>query len=294
MVGYPGLTAQQQRNLPRLKKPASPIAAKFADSTHQLWLCDSVDGLLVLKVCRPDTIKHAAFWQGMNTLFAIDFPQALADIHLVYHQLAEWSVLPVPRCVAAQADSFVLASYLPGEPMTDQHILPQAVVLLAQQLSQLHQHSRANWGAFTQPLFTAEEWSLRLQTTLLQLAERQNIRLADPILVEALAQAARMTPKQFVPIMPDLRWDQFLSENGQISALVDVDAVVYGPRELEWVLLEYLLDAAQAKQFAQVYQQTQPLPDLTPVRMPYRLLLFLMNVLGEQDIKRWMQSPIRF
>jgi len=294
LVGYPGLTVQQQRNLPALTQPASPIAAKFADSTHRLWLCDTVDGPLVLKVCQTDTIKHSAFWQGMNLLFAIDFPQTLGDIQMVYQQLAEWGVLRVPRFIASQADSFVLASYLSGEVMSNESISTQTVVLLAKQLSQIHQHSRASWGAFTQPLFTAEEWSLRLKTTLLQLAEQHHINLPNTILAEALAQADRIAPKEFVPIMPDLRWDQFLSENGQISALVDVDAVVYGPRELEWVLLEYLLDAAQAEQFAQVYQQRHTLPELSEVRMPYRLLLFLMNVLGEQDIAHWMQSPTRF
>lgn len=294
MVSYPVLTVQQQHTLPALTKQASQIAAKFEDSTHQIWLCHSVDGPLVLKVCRPDIIKHAAFWQGMNTLFAIDFPNSLGNIQPAYQRLAEWGVLPIPQYIASQADSFVLTRYLPGEVIQAEEVTVQSVILLAKQISQLHQHSSSSWGAFPQPKLNAQQWSLRLQDTLSQLAEHYQNGVPDVLLTEALMQAAKITPKYFVPTMPDLRWDQFLSEKGMISALVDLDAVVYGPVELELVLLEYLLDAAQAEQFAQVYQQTQPLPDLTQVRMPYRLLLFLMNVLGEQDIKHWMQSPKRF
>lgn len=285
---------QQQHALPALTKQASQIAAKFEDSTHQIWLCHSVQGPLVLKVCRPDTIKHTAFWQGMNTLFAIDFPHSLGDIQPVYQRLAEWGVLPVPHFIASQADSFLLTRYLPGEMMQAGEVTAQSVILLAKQISQLHQHSSPSWGAFPQPKLNAKQWSLQLQDTLSQLAENYQNNVPEALLTEALMQAAKITPKYFVPIMPDLRWDQFLSEKGRVSALVDLDAVVYGPAELELVLLEYLLDAAQAEEFSRVYQQLHTLPDLSSVRMTYRLLLFLMNVLGEQDMTLWMQSPKRF
>ena len=94
--------------------------------------------------------------------------------------------------------------------------------------------------------------------------------------------------------MPDLRWDQFLMQQGKLSALVDLDAIVYGPRTLEFVLLEYLLDQTQAECFATEYQNYQSIPDLTKVRLPYRLLLFLMNVLGETDLNSWLNHPERF
>jgi hypothetical protein len=88
--------------------------------------------------------------------------------------------------------------------------------------------------------------------------------------------------------MPDLRWDQFLQQNKQLTALVDLDAFVYGPKELELVLLEYLLNSEQAELFKEHYQRHSELPDLNFVRAPYRLLLFLMNVLGETDLSNWL------
>ena len=113
-------------------------------------------------------------------------------------------------------------------------------------------------------------------------------------MLEALNQVTGISVENFVPIMPDLRWDQFLQYDGKLSALVDLDAFVFGPRELELVLLEYLLDQQQAELFMLHYQQMHAMPDLSEVRTAYRLLLFLMNVLGEKNIDIWMQASIRF
>jgi hypothetical protein len=94
--------------------------------------------------------------------------------------------------------------------------------------------------------------------------------------------------------MPDLRWDQFLQHANKLTTLVDLDAFVYGPREVELVLLEYLFNDHQAKLFEKVYGQFQPIPALKQVRKSYRLLLFLMNVLGEGDLNKWMKTSGRW
>lgn len=94
--------------------------------------------------------------------------------------------------------------------------------------------------------------------------------------------------------MPDLRWDQFLTKKERLFALTDLDAIVYGPREMEWVLLEYLLTPSQAEVFLKEYTQFLPVPDLTEVRDVYRTLLYMMNVLGSTDYEAWMKQPKLF
>ncbi|MEA1988688.1 MAG: hypothetical protein U9N57_05720, partial [Pseudomonadota bacterium] len=73
-----------------------------------------------------------------------------------------------------------------------------------------------------------------------------------------------------------------------------LDAFVFGAVELEFVVLEYLLDEQQAEQFKDLYQASNTLPDLTECREVYRVLLFLMNILGEESFDTWMQAPTRF
>ena len=113
------------------------------------------------------------------------------------------------------------------------------------------------------------------------------------ILNTALQQAKAIEVDEFVPIMPDLRWDQFLQQNDRLSALVDLDAFVFGPKGIELVLLEYLLSEQQAEIFNRHYQQYAHIPDLTPFRISYRILLFLMNVLGEQNLDNWLDRGVR-
>jgi hypothetical protein len=168
------------------------------------------------------------------------------------------------------------------------------VIKLAKHLAVLHQQTSTTWGRLSKPTLKADEWSTRLHDVLVALVETNEINIPQDIVELVLEQTKMLQVEQFVPIMPDLRWDQLrLLENGEL-AVVDLDAFVIAPRELELVLLEYLLTPQQAELFKQVYQAYLPIPDLSDCRYSYRLLLFLMNVLGESSIENWMTSDICF
>lgn len=294
VIPYPSLSEQQQEGLPALVKPASLFEAKFEDSTHQLWYCETVDGPMVLKLCNQDTVAQSVFWQGMNGLFTTDFPASLADIDKLYHFVGDHGLLAAPEYIASQASVFVLARYLEGDDVIPTHISNMMVARLAHHIAQFHQQRRVGWGAFHQTAFSAEQWSSRLQSTLVALVELHPTAIPDTILEQALQQASTIKHTAFSPIMMDLRWDQMLHQQGELSAVVDMDAFVIGPRELELVLLEYQLNSTQADLFKQAYQYSAELPDLSEQRYCYRLLLFLMNSLGESDINQWMNAPTRW
>lgn len=284
----------QQQDLPALIQPASPISAKFEDSTHQLWQCETVDGTMILKVCNHQTIQNSTFWQGMNQLFDINFPASLAHIDKTHHFLNEQGELESPEFIASEASAFVLARYLDGDDVDFEYISDDMVTQLARHLAKLHQSKHSHWGAFHHAEFSREQWSIRLQNTLCALTESHPLTLPEEIIEQALQQTAKLNIDNFVPIMLDLRWDQMLHQQGQLSAIVDMDAFVIGPRELELVLLEYQLTLDQAEIFSQTYQTMTDWPDLTEHRFSYRLLLFLMNSLGETDIEKWMNATTKW
>lgn len=294
MVNYPGLTENQQKDLPALIQPASLIAAKFEDSTHQLWHCETVDGPMVLKLCNHQTIKISTFWLGMNDLFEIDFPASLAHIDKTHHFVNNEGGLQIPEHIASEASAFVLARYLEGEDVDFEHVSDEMVIQLAMHIAKLHHFQYSKWGALHQTLFPSTQWSTRLQHTLSALAELHPITISEQVLETALLHAADVEIETFVPIMLDLRWDQMLHQQGQLTAIVDMDAFVVGPRELELVLIEYQLNEHQADVFIHAYQANAVWPDLTKQRFCYRLLLFLMNSLGETDVNKWMNAPIRW
>lgn len=249
---------------------------------------------MVLKLCDHANIHQSTFWLGMNSLFAINFPVSLGNIATVYQQISKLSSLVIPPFIAAEEASFVLTKWLPGNDFHSSAVTNDTIRSLASHLGQLHQQQYSHWGSLQQPVFTATDWSLRLKNTLQMLAQQQADWIDQAVLQQALIQAEQLSEKIFVPIMPDLRWDQFLVHECKLSALVDLDAIVYGPRTLEFVLLEYLLEQTQADCFAAEYQNYQAIPDLTDVRLPYRLLLFLMDVLGETDLNSWLNHSERF
>lgn len=300
MVNYPCLSVKQQQTLPELIQ-ARALPVMYEDSTNHLWHCETVDGPMMLKVCDSQNVNTSSFWQGMELLFDVDLPNQLDKFELLYNDISTFSSLTIPdfrgsdSALEEQASpAFILARFLSGAMVESEQIDDQMVADLAEHISALHHNHRATFGAVYSEGINVSQWPNQLRDSLIVLADKQKGTIPNKFLNDALVESKTCIVEYFVPIMPDLRWDQFLQQNGELSALVDLDAVVYGPKELEFVLLELLLNEQQAIIFMDKYQQIHALPNLAKVRTSYRLLLFMMNVLGEKDVDAWMQAPTRF
>ncbi|HSH86263.1 MAG TPA: phosphotransferase [Methylophilus sp.] len=289
MFTYPQLTSLEQAGLPKLTAQPSAITNKFEDSTHQLFYCQTADGEMVLKVCNQATIRRSSFWSGANRLFAADFPNSLGNIHFTHHFLEQSGGLTVPDFVAASANRYILTRFLNGKDLETENITDQWVIQLAEHIAKLHQCSYPGWGTLHAPQFSAADWASRLHDTLVFLAKQHDTMMAEPLLAEMSVHATNIQETGFVPVMLDLRWDQFRCLGTNNLALIDLDAFVIAPRALDLVLLEYVLTSAQLVVFKQRYTQTHSWPEHTKNTRCYQLLLFLMNVLGESDLANWMQ-----
>lgn len=289
MFTYPQLTPSEQAGLPKLIAKPAAIPNKFEDSTHRLFYCQTENGDMVLKVCHEATIGKSHFWSGANHLFATDFPNSLSNIDITHDFLEKNGALTVPEFVSASANRFVLTRFLAGKDVDTAHISDQWVRQLAQHIAKLHQGRYTSWGKLHAPQFSAKEWASRLQETLFLLAKQHDSLIAEHLMAEILALAKNSHETDFVPMMLDLRWDQFRSSSDNDLALIDLDAFVIAPRALDLVLLEYVLTPAQLAVFKQHYAQMHPWLEHTANTPCYQLLLFLMNVLGENDLAKWMQ-----
>ena len=108
---------------------------------------------------------------------------------------------------------------------------------------------------------------------------------------EMLERAWQIQAERCAPVLVDLSASQYLrSEQGELCALVDTDAYAIGPRELDFILLEYFMTMAQAREFSQGYQEVLALPILREVRQVYRYLYLLMEVEGAVPLERWMDA----
>ena len=269
----------------------------FADSTHQAWSCCFLELQCVLKVCSIDDVKKSPFWQTMQTLFGFDFVESLDQYHSVYQQTNKMTPLTIPRLIDAAGGyyhqrGFLLTELVAGVVIDPRDIKKQYVEQLARHIAALHQYSQTKFGPLFAPHLSAERWTHHLSKTLQIRAREQNVE--SVMLDKVLAQLANFKLDLFYPIMPDLRWDQFLVMDDGALCLIDLDAMVWAPRELELVLIEFLLNESELHVFKAIYTQSHSIPDLDSVRDVYRLLLFVMNVLGESDIEKWMEHPVRF
>jgi hypothetical protein len=290
MLTYPQLTSAEQANLPKLLAKPVAMPSKFQDSTHRVWHCQTTDGEMVLKVCNRLAITQSTFWLGLTHLFNADFPNNLANIERTHHLLIQNGALPVPQLVASASNRFVLTRFLAGLDLVTSQINDAQVLALANHIALLHQHSYTQWGSLHMPTFATQDWGNRLHKTLCYLVTQQELSMTESLIEKTLSEAKYIQESIFVAMMLDLRWDQLRSlENGDL-ALIDLDAFVIAPKNLDLVLLQYLLTPAQWLLFKAQYCQVHTWPDYTQQKPCYQLLLFLMNILGETNLIGWMDQ----
>jgi len=137
----------------------------------------------------------------------------------------------------------------------------------------------------------------RLAETMRAMVDREHAHDAAmrEYLAAALEELARMPePEMCCPVMVDLGPGLFLAEGGKITALVDAEAYVLAPRELDFIGLEYELDERAARPFLEGDSSVLDAPELSRCRTAYRFFYRLMGVKGSVDVRRWMARPALF
>ncbi len=277
---------------------ATFLPPRFNDSTHELWRLEDVainakeQANCFLKICSN---TDSPFWQIMQDLFNVNLSNEIGNFNKLYPLIEASTPLQIPSLVETSIvtkKSYLVATEIKGTAV--EGVSLTMVEQLALHLAGLHQKKYDRWGALSQlnntgsSEYEAAQWALKLKQTIRTFSTEQNI--PNTILTTALEACQYADSTKFVALMPDLRWDQFLQQEGKLTALVDLDAFVLAPVELDFVLLEYLLTDKELAVFIEIYRKVHPVPDIQQVRPVYRLLLFLMNVLGEQDVEKWMNK----
>lgn len=282
---------------------AEYVPQRFSDSTHELWRLElsqifEGESSTFLKICQN---TESPFWKIQDHLFGLDLPKEIGRFSQLYDSILKLSPLKIPKLLKSESfledledKAYLLSSELEGSLVEAADVNVKMIQQLALHIASLHQHQSDEGGNYISPSIKPQEWPNRLKDTLLRFAKSSTLLIPDSILEQALESCIGIDEKSFVPMMPDLRWDQFHQHQGDLYALIDLDAFVLAPRELEFVLLEYILTAEQSLDFINTYSRHHDLPDITHVRLAYRLLLFLMEVLGEQDIQNWMNKEHLF
>ncbi|BBP46451.1 hypothetical protein THMIRHAS_18240 [Thiosulfatimonas sediminis] len=277
---------------------AQLYGVKFSDSTHQIWRLEGVNQAAVLKLADLPRLRQQPFWQGAQTLFAWDLSADYSRLAGTYRFFAERAMLSVPNllacCVADKGGKAVLLTdFVEGQTLDVQSVCAADCQQLARYLVAMHQLEQQGIGGLgASNCLSLSEFQQRIVQFLHQSERLQSMETDEK--AELVDCGLSVKPLSLVPMVLDLRWDQFVRNPEGNLVLLDLDAALSAPLEMDWLMLEVILTASQIKIVILEYKQRVSMPsraDLQQVRMLYRALFCGIGLLGDQDWNWWRSLP---
>jgi hypothetical protein len=270
----------------------------YASHASDVWLVRTDAEEAVVRASRLGPEARGPFHEGCRALFGSD-PSRVWDLEAINGYLGACGALRVPRVLRrgwVGSRPCVVVERLPGTSIeTFAGASPRVLADLGRGLAEMHRRTGDWFGTLTpRHRVPLDRFPTRLAESIAALIPAYRPDLGERA-DGAVAAARRLpVPPAACPIMPDLDPTQFLVHGDRLSGLVDTEYCCAGPRELDFVALEYVLDRAGARIFAEAYARVLGLPVLGGVRPLYRLLYLLLEVQGRGPFDGWMAQPALF
>lgn len=270
------------------RQQATPIPLNYTDSANWLW--STRHDVFKLARFRP---TQNIFWQGACTVFGLDRYRLARRLPSIAHQLPQ--NLPmhvVPMNWEGQLNGAPLwrQPRIEGFPM---HWTCDNAYHIGRLCQRLHQHRSTRFGHYLLPANSLETWTSRLCMFLLP---RLHLLPEDVRFNVMASLKTAPTVESAVPLMLDLRQDQFLSgEKGLFW--IDWEAMVWAPLAFAWALYEVLIPRDFRAAFMVGMSNAQR-PDLQSHRLVARAYLYLVGAFGHADwsemraIDHWLDEWI--
>lgn len=270
----------------------------YVSHASDVWLVSTDTEEVVVRASRVTGVLAGPFATGCRRLFGTD-PRRIWDLEPLNATLAEISPVPAPRVLRrgwVGERPCVVVERMPGRVLAA-FVGASSGVLRDLGLALAHIHRRTyHWcGSPTGRIqVTPHSFGEQVAGAIRALCDEYRPELA-PYAEQVCRAASRLpAPAAGALVMADLDPTQFLEQNGRLTAVVDTEYYCVGPRELDFVALEYVLDAKGAALFREAYRSVLPLPAVGRVREVYRLLYLLLEVQGRKPLRDWMSQPALF
>jgi aminoglycoside phosphotransferase (APT) family kinase protein len=276
------------------------LSPGYDDHASDVWLVKTDNQEVVVRSSRMIGEPNNDFWWGCKRLFGID-PRNVHELENVNNILNEFSTIPIPRVLKKGTSSreYVVVEKLEGYVVKSFINKPASMLeSLGEGLAHIHQHQRDYIGnpsgSFQIQLEHFHDHLIRVMKELISKFYRNNQKIVYKLdeIMEILEDLP--VPDSSTFVLVDMDPTQFLSNGKVITGLVDTEAYVIAPRELDFIALEYILDKKAAAAFQTGYEKVMEIPDLTNYRLPYRYLYRLLSVQGSVDLDNWFNQKILF
>ncbi len=273
----------------------------YSGHSSDVWHITTAQEEVVVRVVRQQGELDGPFWQGCAFLFGLD-PRNIFDLEPINALLASVCPISVPQVLRkgiTDNGPYVIVEYMPGFPLDNFSSLSEAALEeLGLALARIHTRRFDYFGHATgrvcSPLATFQTRLVETMTMLVEQFYQDNVQIRDalPLFCE---DALCLPPlEDGALIMVDMDPTQFLTDGERLSALVDTEAYAIGPRELDFIALEYVFAPREASALARGYNTILPVPDLSVVRSVYRYLYRLIGIQKRMPLETWMSWPVLF
>ncbi|WP_422661248.1 aminoglycoside phosphotransferase family protein [Paenibacillus sp. EC2-1] len=272
----------------------------YSGHASDVWLVKTARGEYVVRSSRMTEAPSREFWWGCYDLFGID-PRQMRHFEKNAAMLGSILDIRVPQ-VYSRTDidnkEYLVVEKMNGETL--RAFIGQSHALLHQLgmwLAQVHLNRYDYFGNLSSgQIDRKESFHVHMSQTIQHLVERDYMhdRKIKAQVDDIISQLIDLpVPYHFCPVFIDLDPSQFLIKDGMLSAVVDVEAYAIGPREFDFVGLEYVLDETSAASFLEGYSTILAPPDISKYRKVYRYFYRLLGVQGSIDLDQWYaQRPI--
>lgn len=281
-------------------KEIQELSPGYSGHASDVWLVKTLSQEFVVRASRLKEEPNNDFWWGCKNTFGID-PRNVFALENVNDTLIKISSIPIPKVMnkGKTTREYVVVEKLDGQVVSSFIDQPSSVLeSLGEGLARIHQLREDFAGNPSGSVrISLDDFHQHLSRCAAELVSRfhsdnEKITVMLPKVTEIISSLPH--PEYSTFVLVDIDPSQFLANEKEITGLVDTEAYVVAPRELDFIGLEYILDEQSAKDFKIGYEKVLSIPDLSKVRLPYRYFYRLLSVQGDVDLDEWLGYKVLF
>ncbi|MCQ6557222.1 aminoglycoside phosphotransferase family protein [Paenibacillus mendelii] len=273
----------------------------YSGHASDVWSVRTASQEVVVRSSRLQDEPAREFWWGCKFIFGIDPREMIYFLEnaKVLHAIPD---IPAPTILSDRiidGKEYLVVEKMKGNKLHSFTNQPAELLYqFGQWLAKVHMNAYNFYGNLAKTkTVQMEDYHHTLAEAMRRIAEREypihsKIRGSLERIIKELNEIP--VPSYFCPVFIDLDPSQFLVDHGRISAVVDIEAYVVGPREMDFIALEYILDKKSSEPFISGYTTILQLPEISAHRRVYRYLYRLLGVQGSVDLDEWFSQPELF
>lgn len=269
----------------------------LGESTNSVYRIMLGDESCILKKNRIPVDNLSPFWYSIKEVFGSDFNTQRKNIYSLtsflntnpHIKVAELVVVSDEYCCQIFREAGGV-KYKPDEFPDKEEIEYQ----LGLYIGFLHSIRFDTFGTFPPEKKMEKQIKDAMICCMEQVIDLYWQKNEDVQTTFRIIREMKISPESYSLIMPDISGNQFVYSDGldAVTAVVDLDAYVIGPREWELAVVEQCLRNGSA--FVKGYESYQEFPDITESRSFYRFFSYLCDPWTEKDLNTFMTEHILF